>query len=127
MGMMALPRMALEGLIRPFGYRLTRVDPHIQFAPRHQAIIDRVRPFTMTTPERLAATCQAVDYVIKYRIPGDFVECGVWRGGNTMVAPLSYLGATANLPTLHLFHTFEGSRSQLNSIAKLKVVTAPRR
>lgn len=108
MGAMALPRKMLEGLIRPFGYRVSRIDPHIQFEPRHQTIIDRVRPFTMTSAERIVATCHAVDYVTRYGIQGDFVECGVWRGGSTMAAALSYLSATANLPTLHLFDTFEG-------------------
>lgn len=62
----------------------------------------------MTSPERIAATCSAVDYATKYRIPGDFVECGVWRGGSTMAAALSYLRAAADLPTLYLFDTFEG-------------------
>jgi len=109
MGTLALPRMALDALVRRFGYRLSVIDPHVQFEPQHQAIIDRVRPFTMTSPERIAATCQAVDYVTKYGIPGDFVECGVWRGGNTMAAALSYLrAAVANLPALYLFDTFEG-------------------
>lgn len=108
MGVLAVPRMALEALIRPFGYRLARIDLHIQFEPEHQKIIDRVRPFTMTSPERIAATCHAVDYVTKYGIPGDFVECGVWRGGSTMAAALSYLRAAKRLPALYLFDTFEG-------------------
>src|SRR3954470_14654365 len=52
--------------------------------PAYQEIIHTVRPYTMTSPERIMATCQAVEYVCRYGVPGDFVECGVWRGGSTM-------------------------------------------
>ena len=45
---------------------------------------------------------------MKYDIPGDFVECGVWRGGNTLAAALSYLRHGSRLPDLYLFDTFEG-------------------
>ncbi|MEM7810128.1 MAG: TylF/MycF/NovP-related O-methyltransferase [Planctomycetota bacterium] len=45
-------------------------------------LLDTCKPFTMTSPRRLAALGQAVDYVIDRGIPGDFVECGVWKGGS---------------------------------------------
>jgi O-methyltransferase len=35
----------------------------------------------MTSLERVAALCEAVRYVTHHAIPGDLVECGVWRGG----------------------------------------------
>ena len=71
-------------------------------------IIARVQPFTMTSAERAAAVCAAVEYVVRNRIPGDFVECGVWKGGSTMAAALMFqrLGDTSR--GLHLFDTFEG-------------------
>lgn len=67
-------------------------------------IIQRVQPFTMTSPERVAALVQAVRYVEARGVPGDFVECGVWRGGSSMAAALSF---TKPRP-LHLFDTYEG-------------------
>jgi hypothetical protein len=36
---------------------------------------------TMVSRERLIATAMACNYVISKKIQGDFVECGVWRGG----------------------------------------------
>ena len=48
-------------------------------------IIAKVKPYTMTSPERITALIRSVDYVLKNNIPGDFVECGVWKGGNIMV------------------------------------------
>jgi hypothetical protein len=112
MGVLTTPKLLLDMLVRSFGYKLAPVKPaDTQLPPfdaEHQAIIDRVQPFTMTSPERIAATCQAVDHVIRYGILGDFVECGVWRGGSTMAAALSYLRAGSLLPNLYLFDTFEG-------------------
>ena len=104
--------LKFEAFTRPLGYRLSQTIRRIAalgpFDPEHQAIIDRVQPYTMTSPERIAATCHAIDHVTRYHIPGDFVECGVWRGGSTMAAALSYLRAGERLPKLHLFDTFEG-------------------
>lgn len=71
-------------------------------------IIVRVRPFTMTSPERVAALCAAAEYVVRNRIPGDFVECGVWKGGSAMAAALVFLRLGETSRTLHLFDTFEG-------------------
>lgn len=73
-----------------------------------QQIIDRCRPFTMTSTERMIALHDAVRYVIANDIPGAFVECGVWRGGSAMVIieTLKQLGVTGR--ELWLYDTFEG-------------------
>lgn len=71
-------------------------------------ICDHVRPFTMVTPERIDSVCRAIDYVHDARVPGDFVECGVWRGGCTMAAALRLLQRGENERNLWLYDTFEG-------------------
>lgn len=72
------------------------------------SIVERVRPFTMTSPERIAALVHAVDYVVKASIPGDIVECGVWRGGSMMAAALRLQSLGVTDRRLHLFDTFDG-------------------
>jgi len=71
-------------------------------------IIERVRPFTMTSDERLAALCSAVAHVVKHDVAGDFVECGVWKGGSTMAAALAFEASGDVGRHLYLFDTFEG-------------------
>ena len=68
----------------------------------------RVRPFTMTSPERLYALYQSVQQVVRHNIPGDFVECGVWKGGSCMMMALllEKLGDTSR--RIWLYDTFEG-------------------
>lgn len=71
-------------------------------------VIRHVRPFTLTTPERITALIEAVRYICDNKIPGDIVECGVWKGGSMMTAALACrdLGQTERV--LHLFDTFDG-------------------
>jgi hypothetical protein len=62
----------------------------------------------MTTPKRIAALCDAVEYVVRDTVPGAVVECGVWRGGSMMAAALTLLRLDAADRDLYLFDTFEG-------------------
>lgn len=71
-------------------------------------IVGAVAPYTMTSPERIAAVCQAVDHLERFHIAGDIVECGVWRGGSTMAAALTLAQHNSLSRTLYLFDTFEG-------------------
>jgi O-methyltransferase len=68
---------------------------------------DRAAPFTMTSRERMFALWQAARHVALARVPGDMVECGVWRGGSAMLAALALLDAGAERP-LWLYDTYAG-------------------
>jgi len=71
-------------------------------------MIEYARPYSMTSPERIVHLVEAVKYVHANGIPGDVVECGVWRGGSMMIVArlLMQLGDTSR--RLFLFDTFEG-------------------
>lgn len=71
-------------------------------------ILQLVSSYTLTSMERIYALCRAVEYVIAHDIPGDIVECGVWKGGSMMAVArtLMHLGAVPR--RLHLFDTFDG-------------------
>jgi hypothetical protein len=62
----------------------------------------------MTSIERLAAVCSAVEYVTANNVPGDFVECGVWQGGSSMAAASMFLSEGRNDVDMFLYDTFEG-------------------
>lgn len=68
----------------------------------------RVRPFTMTSPERVYSLCNAIEYVVRNGIPGDIVECGVWRGGSMMAVALTLQRLGDAQRDLYLFDTYEG-------------------
>ena len=72
------------------------------------ATIAALRPFTMTSAERLWSLLNAVRYVEDEQLAGDFVECGVWRGGSVMAmaGELTRLGSTSR--RIWLYDTFAG-------------------
>jgi hypothetical protein len=51
---------------------------------------------------------QATRHVVANRVPGDIVECGVWRGGSAMLAALTLLQLGDSERILHLYDTFSG-------------------
>jgi O-methyltransferase len=73
-----------------------------------QRIITAVKPWTMTSPEKLYALILATRHVVRHKIPGDVVECGVWRGGSMHAVAKTLLELDATDRDLYLFDTFEG-------------------
>jgi len=70
-----------------------------------------VSPYTMTSPERIFALRAAVRYVAGNGIPGDIVECGVWKGGSMTAVARTLLELNDRSRVLYLFDTFEGMPS----------------
>lgn len=71
-------------------------------------VIKAVRGRTMTDRPKMFTLISAVRYIVAHHIPGDVVECGVWRGGSmqAVARELVRLGETDR--HLYLFDTFEG-------------------
>lgn len=72
------------------------------------SVLDKVRPFTMTSDERVIATMDAVAYVLSRGVPGALVECGVWRGGSVLAMIHTLLSNKVTDRDIYLFDTFEG-------------------
>ncbi|WP_222706986.1 TylF/MycF/NovP-related O-methyltransferase [Neolewinella aurantiaca] len=66
------------------------------------------RPFTMTSPERMYSLYNSVNYVLDKKIPGDFVECGVWRGGSSMMIAKCLAKRGVQDRKIYLYDTYEG-------------------
>ena len=62
---------------------------------------------TMASFERAVSTGLAVKHVVKNEVEGDFVECGVWRGGNSMVAA-EIIRLNGSNKKVWLYDTFSG-------------------
>jgi O-methyltransferase len=54
------------------------------------------------------ALYQSIEYIVRNRIPGDIVECGVWSGGSMLLAAhaLMHFGDTSR--RIYLYDTFAG-------------------
>jgi O-methyltransferase len=88
-------------------------------------ILRMVEPFTMTSQERIIATIDSAHYVSQHNIPGAFVECGVWRGGSSMAAMLTFLQYSSEPDRdIYLYDTFEGMTPPGEFDKSFKGVTA---
>lgn len=76
--------------------------------PAYLDVYQSVKSLTMTSPERIFGLCQAVDHVVLQNLPGDLVECGVWRGGSSVAMIRTLLSHEVRNRDLWLYDTFEG-------------------
>lgn len=49
-------------------------------------LLEAVEPYTKSTRERLMSMVKACQLIEANHVAGDVVECGVWRGGNIILA-----------------------------------------
>lgn len=96
-------------------FRKQSAKPHeksmfvpVEASPEEIAILDRCRPFTMTSNERIWASMSAASYVAKNHVAGAIVECGVWRGGSSMAMLEILIMLGVNDRHFFLYDTFEG-------------------
>ena len=108
----------MKGIIKSFlhraGFDIVRYRPDRQsdrfrdVTDHETKIIEFVRPYTLTSEERIVALINAVAYIVEQKVPGDIVECGVWRGGSMMAAALALMYRGDVSRHLYLYDTFEG-------------------
>jgi O-methyltransferase len=101
----------LQKIAKKMGYTLTKSAknnyPDIK-EKEFWNIYAMCKPYTMTSIERMYALYSSTDYVLKNNIEGDFVECGVWRGGSAMLLAMMLNNRNITNRKIHLFDTFEG-------------------
>ena len=117
---MTLAKSLIRKVLATFGYNLVRT-PSISSVPAvlteptddplFADLLNKVTPYTMTSPERVKALREAVRYITRAKIEGAIVECGVWRGGSMMAVAETLLELDDVSRPLYLFDTFEGMTS----------------
>ncbi len=90
---------------RPFA---RKVRLPIDLDANMQSIVQRTRPFTMTSVERVIALVDSIRYIARNNVLGSIVECGVWRGGSSMAAAIALLECNDYRRFLYLYDTFAG-------------------
>jgi O-methyltransferase len=85
-----------------------QITPDMGKDPVFMNLFEQVSPYTMTSVEALFALYTSVNYVLDRDIPGDIVECGVWRGGSALLAALILKARNVSDRKLYLYDTFQG-------------------
>ena len=83
------------------------MDFPVEATKEEKEIIKLSDKYSMTGSIRMWVLLQAVKKVIKNKIEGDIVECGVWKGGNLILCQ-KYLNLQNVNIKIHGFDNFEG-------------------
>lgn len=77
--------------------------------PGLKPLVRKIREehISLGSPENLYSTLLACKYVLDRDIPGDFVECGVWRGGQSILAAAMFEQA-GSARKVWMYDTFAG-------------------
>lgn len=100
-------RDAIRSGLRRLGYDLVLFN-RSEAERDYLELFERVKPFTITSYERVYGLVDATRYVVRNRIPGAFVECGVFKGGSMMAIALALLAEGVDDRELYLYDTFAG-------------------
>ena len=94
-----------------FGYEIKKISSKIElpveFSIDEKKIVYSIENYTMTGRTRIISLINFYKDIIERNIKGDFVECGVWQGGNLMlIQKLSKIYDQTT--TIVGYDTFEG-------------------
>lgn len=113
--MLSRSRNIIRKILRKLGYQIMpipKVTPSEEFPKdmetEFRVIYGKSKNCTMTSQERMYALYQAVKYVTQAKVQGDFVECGVWKGGSSMLMAYTLLGMNETGRKIYLYDTFTG-------------------
>lgn len=100
-------------LLGRMGYTLQRkhqhtVDDDIAMEPEFLEIYEQCKDYTMVSAVKSYALYKAVQYISRNKIPGDFVECGVWKGGQAMLISLTLQKEGDLGRRMYLYDTYAG-------------------
>lgn len=107
-------------ILANLGYQLNKVNVANEkkfpdFSKKDLALISFVQPYTMTSPERMFSLINSVEYISANKIEGDVVECGVWRGGSSMIMAKKMLELNQNQRHIYMYDTYDGMSEPTDS------------
>ncbi len=105
--MIAKFKKSVQTLANLLGYEVVSISDNI-IDREFEEIYKKCKDFTMTSKKRMYMLYKAVEYVVNSKIPGDFIECGVWKGGSAMVIAYTLIKMNETNRKLYLYDTFEG-------------------
>lgn len=101
----------LQTIFISLGFELKRISNHKEKVPENiKAILpywNIIHPNTMCSKAKIGNLYSKVKYCIESKIEGDFVECGVWKGGSVAIMAAACLESKDEKRNIHLFDSFE--------------------
>jgi O-methyltransferase len=99
-------------VLNKFGFKIVRKGENLPVDISNDVtfmgLFSQCRAYTMTSVERMYSLYLSLNYVIDNNVGGDFVECGVWKGGSSMLISLFLKQKGITDRKIYLYDTFEG-------------------
>ena len=106
----------IEKILKKFGYKIQQVINNVieEASKEDIELMKLCDNYSMTSDLRKWALIQSFKYIIDNNIEGDFVECGVWKGGNLIL--IKKLMERYNITNRKIFgyDTYEGMSEASN-------------
>ncbi|MEP6669094.1 MAG: TylF/MycF/NovP-related O-methyltransferase [Chthoniobacter sp.] len=97
----------VQRMANRFGYEIRAAEGG-DLPDYYSEIYEQVRPYTMTSRERLYSMIAATEHLEASGVKGAIVECGVWRGGSIMAALYALARAGKTEREIFLYDTYAG-------------------
>ena len=104
-------KKVIKNILKSLGYEIKKFkknDYPIDIPIEIRKLYEEIEPYTVTTIERVTALVQSVKYIVDNELEGDFVECGVWKGGSCMIMAGELLKKGDSTRQIWMYDTFEG-------------------
>jgi O-methyltransferase len=111
--MLLLLKKIFNQFVKYFGYSIYNIhktDDYIriqEISNYENELINKCKKYSMTPKLRMWALIQSFHHIVNKKIEGEFVECGIWKGGNIILL-LNLLEKFNIKRKVYGFDTFEG-------------------
>ena len=103
-----------RSIAKKFGYKLVQKNNENlnfqfpEYSDDELRLIEISKKNTMTSYQKLNFLLRSIEHVYNNKIDGDFVECGVWKGGNIILFKNMINKLNMQNKKIYAFDTFEG-------------------
>ena len=95
--------------LNSFGFVIINKNQKIiELSDKDHELLNLIKDYSMTTEIRMYNLLQSLKQIKHKNIPGDYVECGVWRGGNIILIKKFLENENIDDKKIYAFDTFEG-------------------
>ncbi len=101
----------IKYILKIFGLKINKIRKDVYPIDINNNFIEEykmIEAYTATSIERVYALKSAITYIIKNKIKGDFVECGVWKGGSCMLMAKTLVNEGEKERKIWMYDTFDG-------------------
>ena len=112
----------INSISKKFGYRLIKIQKNKNWSEDFVGIsqfekktLETCSNFSMTGFDRMFFLIKAINQIHIDNVEGDFVECGVWRGGNLILFQKLIEKLNIKNKKIFAYDTFEGMTTPGNS------------